>query len=342
MIEVDLDTNHVVTANENEWKQSLKNMVTSIEELASLIDFSSAQIQSMRQACALFPLRVTREYVARIQKGNLLDPLLLQILPRANEFDIVEGFSADPLYEKNYSPQPGLLHKYQGRVLIMLSGSCAIHCRYCFRREFPYSAHRLSPKVWQPTLTYIANDSSIEEVILSGGDPLLIEDDCFKQLLFELAAIPHLKRVRIHSRLPIVLPKRINNTLLKLLANIRFKVIMVIHCNHAQEIDDAVIKALHDLYHAGIIILNQAVLLKGINDTWTCLKQLAERLFDLNVSFYYLHLLDRVNGTAHFEVNEEQAKMIYAQLQASLPGYMIPKLVREQAGAKAKVIITAM
>jgi EF-P beta-lysylation protein EpmB len=233
-------------------------------------------------------------------------------------------------------PVPGVLHKYHGRVLLVLTGACAIHCRYCFRRQFPYSEANPIRENWQHALQYIENDSTINEVILSGGDPLLLEDHRLVPLVNALAEIPHLKRLRIHTRLPIVLPERITNDLIQLLSTNRLQTIMVIHTNHANEINDVISQALHKLHKNNITLLNQAVLLKNINDSTAIQAELCERLFANNVTPYYLHLLDKVNGSAHFDVDLEAGISISQELRTQLPGYLVPRLVKEQAGKDSK------
>lgn len=233
-------------------------------------------------------------------------------------------------------PVPGLLHKYQGRVLLTLTGACAVHCRYCFRRHFPYSEANPATSHWEASLDYIRRHPDIEEVLLSGGDPLSLSDRRLGPLVRELAAIPHLKRLRIHSRLPVVLPERVNGDLLAWLADCRLTRVLVIHANHARELDAPVHQALSEIRNTGTHLLNQAVLLRGVNDSVTALAELSTALIDTGVQPYYLHLLDRVAGTAHFEVPEAEALALLRALQACLPGYLVPRLAREEAGASSK------
>lgn len=272
-----------------------------------------------------------------MRPGDPRDPLLLQVLPTAAEMEPVQGFSTDPLGETGASPRPGVLHKYAGRVLVVVSGACGVHCRYCFRRHFPYAEHGMGAEERARVVEYVAVDASIREVIFSGGDPLSVADDKLAALARKLAEIPHLKRLRIHSRLPVVLPERIDDDLLAWLTGTRLKPVMVLHANHGREIDEAVAAAVGRLREAGVTVLNQAVLLAGVNDGADALEELSDRLFDAGVLPYYLHLLDPVAGAAHFDVPEDRARGILEELAARLPGYLVPKLVREVAGAPAKV-----
>jgi L-lysine 2,3-aminomutase len=289
------------------------------------------------QAAVSFPLRVTEGFKSRIVHGDVHDPLLRQILPLAEEDQNHPDFSIDPLAEYAKQPVPGLLHKYHGRALLVVTGACAIHCRYCFRRHFSYQDSNPASNQWQSALDYLARDQTISEVILSGGDPLTLTDDRLSGLAAALAAIPHIKRLRIHTRIPIVLPERIVDTLLDWLTRTRLKPVMVVHVNHANELDHSVIPAIEKLRNAHIPLLNQSVLLKGVNDSVKTLATLSECLFDQGILPYYLHMLDPVKGTAHFAVDDEQAQAIMQGLRESLPGYLVPKLVREVAGHASKL-----
>lgn len=289
-----------------------------------------------KEAAQSFPFLVTRAYAARITKGDARDPLLRQVLPVDGELLFMPGFSADPLQDITAIAAPGVLHKYRGRVLLITTGACAIHCRYCFRRAFPYSDAQLHKSDEDAALDYVANDASIHEVILSGGDPLLLSDDRLTALLSRLAGIPHLKRLRIHSRVPIVLPSRITPELITLLTATRLRTALVIHANHPRELDGEVAIALSSLRAADVLLLNQAVLLRGVNDRTETLTDLSEALFQHGVLPYYLHLLDKTSGTAHFDLPLRQSLDLYEQLRNSLPGYLLPRLVREQPGQPAK------
>ncbi|MDP1574161.1 MAG: EF-P beta-lysylation protein EpmB [Coxiellaceae bacterium] len=307
------------------WQQALAHAVTDISELCALLSISPADI-----ATSALPLRAPREFVARMKKGNPFDPLLLQVLPQAIEHQKFPGYSTDPTEESKKNPVPGLLHKYPHRVLLTLTGGCAIHCRYCFRRHFPYENNLPGRDNWEKTLNYIRNDVSIEEVILSGGDPLVLKDHLLAEFIRQLEDIPNLQRLRIHTRLPIVIPQRITDDLVATLSHSRFQTIMVVHSNHPNELDDAVLTALKKLN--AITLLNQSVLLKNVNDDAMVLSALHKKLFSAGVLPYYLHLLDKVDGSAHFEVPEEKALEIMRELKKMLPGFLVPKLAREVPG----------
>ena len=321
------------------WQQALADVIRDPQELFDYLKLDKSQLPAAIRAAKDFPLRIPRAFAERMIKGNWNDPLLQQVLPTGLELDPQPGFSSDPLEEANSNPLPGLIHKYHGRVLLIVSGGCAINCRYCFRRHFPYGDNNPGRKQWAQTLQYIADDSSIHEVIFSGGDPLAASDALLSELVEQLAQIPHVKTLRVHSRLPIMIPQRINDDCLRWLSNSRLRVVMVIHSNHPQEFDPAVGQALARLGDAGVTLLNQSVLLAGINDDAETLAALSHRLFSYGVLPYYLHLLDRVKGAAHFEVSEPLAKQLIKQLTAQLPGYLVPKLVREEAAANSKTPI---
>jgi len=321
------------------WQEKLAQAVTKLDELLSELQLEPQRISGNQSAMDQFPLRVPRGFLSRMEKGNANDPLLLQVLPSSHEMEHYPGFSHDPLAEKDSNPVPGLLHKYHGRILLTLSGGCAINCRYCFRRHFPYEENMPGTDGWQHALEYIANDASITEVIFSGGDPLIVKDAQLANLVSKLEKINHLKRLRIHTRLPIVIPERIDNNFLDWVNSTRFKTVIVLHCNHPNEIDNNVIHAIKKLKAINIPLLNQSVLLKNINDNSETLIALSHKLFDNGVMPYYLHLLDKVQGSGHFEVGEQEAKDIREKMIHKMPGYLVPKLVREVAGAQAKVSI---
>ena len=318
------------------WQAALREAVRDVDELGRLLDLPSDWVTQARRAAIDFPLFVPRGYLSRIRPGDPADPLLRQVLPLEQETTVVQGFTADPVGDQAALREPGLLHKYPGRVLMVTTGACAVHCRYCFRRHFPYSEGPRTIDQWRPALDQIAADDSVREVILSGGDPLTLVDPSLAALYAELAAIPHLRRLRIHSRLPIVLPERVTPTLLDDLRGTRLVPIMVVHANHPREIDESVADALGRLVDAGVPVLNQAVLLRGVNDDLDVLTQLCERLVDLRVMPYYLHQLDRVAGAAHFEVPESEGRTLLSGLRRRLPGYAVPRYVHEQSGAWSK------
>ena len=284
-----------------------------------------------------FPLFVPSSYLARIEPGNPDDPLLRQVLPRGDELLPAAGFSDDPVGDLAASPTPGLIVKYRSRALMVTTGACAVHCRYCFRRHFPYSEAPRSVEAWAEGLAKIAADASLREVILSGGDPLTLADELLAELARRLAAIEHVARLRVHSRLPIVLPERVNDELVAWLTGTRLTPVMVVHANHPAELDAAVVAALARLSAAGVLLLNQSVLLRGVNDSADVLAELSERLIELRVVPYYLHQLDRVAGAAHFEVPVERGRAIVAELRERLSGYAVPRYVQEIAGAASKV-----
>ena len=323
------------------WQEQLADVVTDLPELLQLLQLDAAQLALSDAAMRDFPLRVPRPYLARIKPGDPHDPLLLQVLPQVTEMLDVQGYSHDPLGEAAVNEHSGMLHKYHGRVLLIVTQSCAIHCRYCFRRHFPYADNRPGREHWQETFRHIADDASITEVILSGGDPLASSNTYLQWLIDSLLAIPHIKRLRIHTRLPIMLPARVDSTLLQRLGNRRQQVVVVLHANHANEFDSDVDQACARLRSEGIHLLNQSVLLKGINDTAETLITLSERLFAAGVLPYYLHMLDKVQGSAHFNVSDAAALALMHELHSSLPGYLVQRLVREESGRPGKMLLTS-
>ena len=290
------------------------------------------------QAAQQFRLLAPHSYIARMRQGDWHDPLLRQVLPLDAELQVVAGFEHDPVGDQYAVVADGVLHKYHGRVLLVTTGACAIHCRYCFRRHFPYTDSNPVKGEWESALAYIRANQDVREVILSGGDPLTLSDERLSSFFKQLAVIPHVIRVRFHSRLPVVLPSRIDDSFCQLLATIPQQKVMVIHANHAQELAaDDVTQALARLRACNMSLLNQAVLLRGVNDSVAAQVALSESLFTHGVLPYYLHVLDRVAGAAHFEVAETQAVILLEALRKQLPGFLVPKLVREVAGEKAKM-----
>ena len=318
------------------WQEILSDLITDPKELVQLLDLNPADNPVAVAALEQFPLKVPRPLVGRMEKGNWNDPLLRQVWPAMEEEREVVGYSRDPLAEAEYNPLPGLLHKYDGRVLLTAAPHCAVHCRYCFRRHFDYAANGPGRAHWQQVLSYIRKDSSIEEVILSGGDPLALADRQLGWLLDHLAGIPHLTTLRIHSRLPVVIPQRITEKLTTLLRRCPLQTVLVIHCNHPRELSRDFAAAMNMLSANGVTILNQSVVLSEVNDNSSILTDLSKALFARNVLPYYLHLPDPVAGTAHFAVSEDKALAIIEEMKARLPGYLVPRLVREQAGEAAK------
>jgi EF-P beta-lysylation protein EpmB len=283
-----------------------------------------------------FPLRVPESYVARIRPGDPADPLLRQVLPTAPEGKLATGYALDPVGDRAALVAPGLLRKYRGRALLIVTGACPVHCRYCFRRHFPYAGTGASRGAWDGALAALAADPSVDEVILSGGDPLSLADDRLATLVDRIAALPHVRRLRVHTRMPVVLPARVDDALLGWIAASRLRPVVVLHANHPHELDGEVAAAAARLAGAGATLLNQSVLLRGVNDEAATLAALSERLFDLGVLPYYLHQLDRVAGAAHFEVTDTRARELLTELRGRLPGYLVPRLVREEPGAPGK------
>lgn len=314
------------TAN---WQRALSDLITDPRELLSLLGLDPALLPAALTASQSFSLRVPRNFVARMQHGDPADPLLRQVLPLADELHETPGFSGDPLAEAGYTRAPGLLQKYQGRALVIVAGACAINCRYCFRREFPYADNTPDTAHWEALLAIIAADPTLEEVILSGGDPLMVSNRRLTWIIARLADIPHLTRLRIHTRLPVVIPDRVDDALPGILAGSRLTPVLVIHANHPQELNEDVEGAMHRLANAGITLLNQAVLLAGVNNNVPALAALSRRLLACRVLPYYLHLLDRVRGAAHFNTDDAAAIQLMRALAAQLPGYLMPRLVRE-------------
>lgn len=322
---------------EANWQSQLSDLITDPQELLQILQLSPDQLLSgALLASQAFKLRVPRAFVSRIQPGNPLDPLLLQVLPHHLELEDHPGFVTDPLGEEQANQQPGVLHKYKSRFLLTLTGACAVHCRYCFRRHFPYQENLPKNEDWINIKQYLESQLDINEVILSGGDPLTLSNRKLKTWIERLESVPHLKFLRIHSRVPIVIPNRIDEELLSMLKNSRLRIILVVHSNHASELDDLTCKQLHQLVQHQITVLNQAVLLKGVNDSAQVLIDLSYRLFDAGVMPYYLHVLDKVKGAHHFDLPAEHINEIYTEVLANLPGYLVPKLVREIAGEKNK------
>lgn len=317
------------------WQRVLQDAVRDIHELAGLLDIPAARLRAV--ACESgFPLLVPRGFVARMRKGDLDDPLLLQVLPRAEEDVRAAGFSDDPLREQAIADQ-GVIRKYRGRTLLIASGACPVHCRYCFRREFPYAEQLASRHGWEGAIGKLRRLGDIGEVILSGGDPLSVANRGLEALFDALETIDSVRSIRIHTRFPVMIPERIDAGLLALLGRSSARIVVVVHCNHANEIDASVEAALRDLAGPADLLLNQSVLLRAINDDAATLANLSHRLFDCGVLPYYLNALDPVTGTAHFEVDDESARSLLADLRAELPGYLVPKLVREIPGASSKM-----
>ncbi len=316
------------------WQEEVAQSLRTPEELVRILELPADIALKVIERDQQFPLRVTSSYLQRIEKGNPDDPLLRQILPSAAELDLVDGYGTDPVGDSAAVCGNGIMQKYHGRALLMMTSACGIHCRYCFRRHYPYQEHRLSNAI--EAFEWIQSDHSIHEVILSGGDPLMLSNQKIDQLISRLESIPHLRTLRIHSRLAIALPARIDAHLLRLLKESRLKVVMVIHSNHPNELDRTVEESLNTVADSNITLLNQSVLLKGVNDQVETLEALSHRLFECGVLPYYLHMLDRVQGSHQFEVADSTASHIMEELGTLLPGYLVPRLVREIEGEPRK------
>ncbi|MDU2407070.1 MAG: EF-P beta-lysylation protein EpmB [Acinetobacter junii] len=322
---------------EKNWQSQLSDLITDPLELLNLLELSTEQLLSGAIfASEQFKLRVPRAFVGKMSIGDPFDPLLLQVLPHHLELEDHPEFVTDPLGEEAANQMAGVLHKYQSRFLLTLTGACAIHCRYCFRRHFPYQENLPKNDDWINIKQYIEQNRQINEVILSGGDPLTLSNRKLSLWLERLASLPQIKILRIHSRVPVVIPNRIDEELISILKNSRLRIVVVIHSNHAAELDDFTCSKLLQLSEHHITVLNQAVLLKGVNDSAEILNNLSLRLFDARVMPYYLHVLDKVKGAQHFDLRSSEIDHIYTDVLASLPGYLVPKLVREIAGEKNK------
>ncbi len=330
---------HIITRKvdsvEQNWLKQLANGISDPETLLKSLEIDPSPWQNGFKARKLFAQRVPQSFIDRMEKGNPKDPLLRQVLPLSDEFSVHEGYSTDPLDEQD-TVRPGLLHKYHNRALMIVKGGCAINCRYCFRRHFPYQDNPGNKAVWQQSLDYFQQHSELNEVILSGGDPLMAKDSELRWLVEQIADVTHIKRLRIHSRLPVVIPDRVTDSLCELLSHTRLQVILVTHINHANEINDELSEAMRKLKRAGVTLLNQSVLLKGINDEVGEQVELCEALFDAGIQPYYLHVLDKVQGAAHFHVSDERARAIMAGLITRVSGYLVPKLTREIGGKPSK------
>lgn len=330
---------HIITRKvesvEQNWLKQLANGISDPAKLLEQLEIDPTPWQNGFDARKLFAQRVPQSFVDRMEKGNPFDPLLRQVLPLSEEFEVHPGYSTDPLEEQN-NAVPGLLHKYHNRALMIVKGGCAINCRYCFRRHFPYDENKGSKSVWQQSLDYVQQHPEIDEIILSGGDPLMAKDEELTWLVNHISDIPHIKRLRIHSRLPVVIPARITPALANLLEETRLQTILVTHINHAQEINQELRDSLTTLKHAGVTLLNQGVMLKGVNDSTDAQVALSQALFDAGVLPYYMHVLDKVQGAAHFFISDQQAKTIMAGVMEKVSGYLVPKLTREIGGRASK------
>lgn len=329
----------VIQDGSGRWQRSLAEAIRNSDELIDALGLPDELRAAARRATRLFPVMVPRSYLRRMAFGDPNDPLLRQVLPLGLECDVADGFASDPVGDGQAKLAPGLLQKYHGRALMISTGACAVHCRYCFRRHYPYGEDPRRLEDWQPALSALRENPSIREAILSGGDPLMLTDHRLGDLIAQLEGVPHLTRLRIHSRLPIVLPDRVTGNLLDLLTRTRLRTVMVVHANHPAELQGDCAEALEALVNGGIPTLNQAVLLKRVNDDIETLAELCLRCVDLGVIPYYLHQLDRVQGAAHFEVSPETGRALVEKLRTLLPGYAVPRYVAEIAGAPSKSLI---
>lgn len=318
--------------HDGEWQSSLSCAVRDVRELYSLLGLADQVSPAAEQSDGQFPAMVPRQYLEKIVPGDINDPLLKQVLPIDNEIVQAPGFFHDPLQESDFQPVPGVLHKYESRILLMTGSVCAVHCRYCFRRHYPYQSSGIAGQHRDAIYRYLLERKSVSEIILSGGDPLSNKTAYLEQLLEPLIAIPHIKTLRIHTRFPVFIPERIDQALLKWLSGLGVSVVIVVHVNHPREIDENFRLAMSALSEVGVTLLNQSVVLRGVNDSSDVLTDLSHRLFASSVMPYYLHLLDRVQGAAHFELELNQVEKIYKTLLARLPGYLVPRLVRELPG----------
>ncbi len=333
---VSLQTDTSEQLIQNRWQQQMRDGLSDPRKLLQLLQLQDQAHLLSAAAAQSFRQRVPLAFVARMRPGDIHDPLLRQVLPLVDEELQVDGFSDDPVADLEHIAVPGLIHKYHGRVLLIVTGACAVNCRYCFRRAFPYSEQSISSKHFQQSLAYIERDNSISEVILSGGDPLTLATQKLRALTTALTAIEHVRRIRIHTRVPVVLPDRVDAALCRWLSDCPCPVAMVLHCNHANELDQHLQGACSRLRDSGVSLLNQAVLLRGINDSAAAQIELSERLFAAGVLPYYLHQLDPVTGASHFQVSDDRAQRIYQQMRDQLPGYLLPRLVRDVPGESAK------
>ncbi|MCY3542254.1 MAG: EF-P beta-lysylation protein EpmB [Gammaproteobacteria bacterium] len=323
-----------VESDEAVWQAILRSSVRSVRELQHLLELQDKQIDWTKDSA--FSLHVPRTFVERMEKGNPRDPLLLQVVPSREELSSTEGYVPDPLKENEFLLHGGVVKKYANRALVITTQACPVHCRYCFRRHFGYSTHQLTD--FQSTLDTLSNDPSIAEVILSGGDPLTLSNAKLEAFIHQIQRINHIRILRIHTRFPVMIPQRVTPALVEILSKTRLKVVIVVHINHPNEVDDSVHGAIEQLRNAQIDVFNQSVLLKGVNDSVQILSTLMHRVFEIGVVPYYLHLFDPVAGAHHFDLPETTAFALWKKLHSQLPGYLVPRLVREVPHQPAKTI----
>lgn len=331
----------MITRTVPAWQAELASAVTDPLDLLARLGLGGESALASRALSSDFLMRVPLPYVARMRPGDPADPLLRQVLPTTDEGRSVPGFGRDPVGDMAALTAPGVLQKYAGRALLLTTGACPVHCRYCFRRHFPYAEAHAGRNRWREALHHMRAETGVREIILSGGDPLSMADEKLSELVHAVADIPHVQRLRIHTRMPVVLPSRVDDGLIAWLAGTRLRVLVVLHANHPNELDAEVQAACARLAATRVTLLNQAVLLKGVNDAVTVLSRLSERLIELGVLPYYLHQLDRVQGAAHFAVEDARAVEILTGLRTILPGYLVPRLVRERPGMAYKTPVEA-
>ena len=329
----------IQNATETHWSTELAQAIKSPAELMPLLGLSSTSLPQAEQAMASFRMLVPRPFLARMEYGNPNDPLLKQVLADDIEMLPVSGYSKDPLDEGEHNPQKAIVHKYERRVLVITTGSCAVNCRYCFRRHFPYGDNQLAQKEWDSIIEYIQQHPQVNEVILSGGDPLMLKDSQLSKHILRLNELPQLKRLRIHSRLPVVIPSRINEELLSWVKASRLDIVLVLHSNHANEIDAAIAEKVTQLKAHGVTVLNQGVLLRNVNDSVTAQVELSEKLFDAGILPYYMFTFDPIEGGAHFDIPIAEAQSLMGQVAKYLPGYLMPRLAKEIPGEPAKTVL---
>jgi len=329
-------TANSLSAQPKSWQMLWREAIRDPRQLLEMLALPHLAAQISDQAATQFPMRVPLGFVAKMRRGDANDPLLRQVLPILEEDQITEGFSFDAVGDAAAKGGTGVIHKYFARALLITTGSCAIHCRYCFRRHFPYAEETAASQNWAEAIAYLKSDSSITEIILSGGDPLSLSTAKLEELTIALTELPHIKRLRIHTRLPVVLPERIDAELLGWLRDLPWPATLVIHANHTNELTSDVAAAIKLIRPLGVSVLNQTVLLKGVNDNSDEQIRLSERLFEIGVLPYYLHQLDKVQGAAHFQIPDQQARDIHQSMMRALPGYLVPKLVQEIPGEASK------
>ena len=333
----------VQLTKQQRWQAEQQQAIRDPEQLLELLQLNGPEhkslLNSAKKAAKSFPLRVPLAFAQRMHPGDINDPLLRQVLPLGGELEQHDGYSSDPVSDADALVAPGVLHKYSGRALLTLSPACGVHCRYCFRREFPYADNQPSGAQLDTTLAWLSENKDVQEVILSGGDPLMLSDDKLSEFVEALEDIRHIRRIRIHTRQPIVLPSRVDDSLLDWLGDTHLQTVVVLHCNHANEIDDEVYAAMDDLRSSGTMLLNQSVLLRDVNDNVDSLCELSEALFEGSTLPYYLNMLDKVTGSAHLEVEEQRAIEIVDGMRSRLPGFLVPRLVRDVPGYSSKTLI---